>query len=447
MCCYFQESVRSTQIGLLTENQSRCDPLHKIKKLLFPSREKEKHINGGVESLSDPGAVAGNERFAPFRHGTGRFVLDLTALLPEVTGVDRYMIQLVVHLGKVDQRNRYRIYINWEDRNRLTGLLPSNFQVIPLSLRARLARLVFQQMVMPIVAECWDADVVHSPSFIMPMVRGRRNHVLTIHDMTSFTLPRHHIPLRRSFAYRQLLLGSIRRAHVITVPSQSSREDVLHWVPDLPSSRVRVIPAGINEEFKVYPREAIRQTLERLSLPASYILYVGTIEPRKNLELLVQAYKRLVTMGKTKEHLVLAGRKGWGYDTLLKQIEHSDLRSRIHITGYVYQKDLPFLYGGASLFVYPSLQEGFGFPPLEAMACGVPTISSHTSSLGENLQGAATLISPHDLEALIEAMNLLLNDESSRNHYRKEGLVRASTFKWEETAGQTLRCYQEIALG
>ncbi len=379
--------------------------------------------------------------------GTRRFALDLTALLPEVTGVDQYMIQLVLHLGKVDQQNQYRVYVNWEDRNRLSGLLPANFQVIPLSVRPRVARLVFQQVLLPIVAEYWDADVVHSPSFIMPMVRGRRHHVLTVHDMTSFTLPRHHIPLRRSLAYRQLLLWSIRRAHVITVPSRSSQEDMLHWVPDVPRSKVRVIPAGIGEEFRVYPQEAIRKTLERLGLPASYILYVGTIEPRKNLELLVQGYKRLVTMGNTKEHLVLAGRRGWGYDTLLKQIETPELQNRVHIVGYVHQKELPLLYAGASLFVYPSLQEGFGFPPLEAMACGVPTVSSQTSSLGENLQGAAKLISPHDLEALIEAMKQLLNDEASRKHYRQEGFVRASKFRWEETALQTLRCYQEVAFG
>lgn len=357
------------------------------------------------------------------------------------------MIQLVLHLGKVDQRNQYRIYVNWEDRDRLTGLLPSNFQVIPLGVRPRLARFVFQQVLLPVVAGWWGTDVVHSPSFIMPMVRGRQYHVLTVHDMTSFTLPNYHTRLRRSFAYRQLLLRSIRRAHAITVPSRSSQEDVLHWVPDIPRSKVRVIPAGIGEEFKVYPQGAIQETLGRLGLPASYILYVGTIEPRKNIELLVQGYKRLVTMGKTKEHLVLVGRLGWGYDELLKQMESPEIQNRVHLVGYVHQKDLPLLYAGATLFVYPSLQEGFGFPPLEAMACGAPTISSQTSSLIENLQGAAKLVPPDDLESLIAAMHQLLNDEASREQYRREGFARAAKFRWEETALQTLRCYQEVALG
>jgi glycosyltransferase involved in cell wall biosynthesis len=404
-------------------------------------------MSGGVDSLQNATPIGAGGGLTSIHNGDKRIALDLTALLPHETGVDRYMIQLVLHLGKVDQKNRYRVYVNWEDRNRLTGLLPANFQVIPLSGRPRLARILFQQVLLPVVAGWWGADVVHSPSFIMPMVRGRQSHVLTVHDMTSFTLPNHHIPLRRSLPYRQLLLWSIRRGHAITVPSRSTQEDIYHWVPDLPRARVKVIPGGIGEEFTAYPPEAIRKTLERLGFPASYILYVGTIEPRKNLQILVQSYKQLVTMGKTKEHLVLVGRLGWGYDELLKQIESPELQNRVHLVGYIHQKDLPLVYAGATLFVYPSLQEGFGFPPLEAMACGAPTISSQTSSLIENLQGAAKLVPPDDPECLTEAIHQLLNDEGIREQYRREGFARASKFRWEETALQTLSCYQEVALG
>lgn len=398
-----------------------------------------------VKPLKEGNGIESGEGLISIPHGIRRIALDLTALLPHETGVDRYMIQLVLHLGKVDQWNYYRIYVNWEDRNRLAGMLPDNFRVVPLSRRSRPVRLLFQQVLLPIVAGWWDADVVHSPSFIMPMVRGRQHHILTVHDMTSFTLPNCHIFLRRSLPYRQFLLWSIRRAHVITVPSGSTQEDMYHWVPDLSRSKVRVIPGGIGEEFRVYPREAIQNTLERLGLPASYILYVGTIEPRKNLPLLVQSYKQLVTMGKTKEHLVLVGRLGWGYDAVLKQIESPELKHRVHLVGYVHQHDLPLVYAGATLFVYPSLQEGFGFPPLEAMACGVPTISSQTSSLIENLQGAAILVPPDDQESLTEAMDQLLNDEASRDQYRQEGIARAAAFRWEETARRTIQCYQEIA--
>lgn len=144
---------------------------------------------------------------------------------------------------------------------------------------------------------------------------------------------------------------------------------------------------------------------------------------------------------------MLVGRLGWGYDELLKQIDDLDLHNRVHLAGYVHQKDLPLLYAGAALFVYPSLQEGFGFPPLEAMACGAPTISSQTSSLTENLQGAAKLVPPNDPEPLTEAMHQLLNDKASREQHRREGFARALRFRWKETALRTLRCYQDVISG
>ncbi|MDR4460410.1 MAG: glycosyltransferase family 4 protein [Nitrospirales bacterium] len=395
--------------------------------------------------MKEGSAIESGGGLTSIPHGRRRIALDLTALLPHETGVDRYMIQLVLYLGKIDQWNHYRIYVNWEDRNRFVGLLPENFRVIPLSRRSRAVRLLFQQVLLPTLVGWWEADVVHSPSFIMPMVRGSQYHILTVHDMTSFTLPKCHILLRRSFPYRQVLLWSIRRAHLITVPSGSTQKDMYRWVPDLSRKRVRVIPGGIGEEFQVYPRQAIQNTLERLGISASYILYVGTIEPRKNLPLLVQSYKQLVTMGKTKEHLVLVGRLGWGYDAVLKQIESPELKHRVHLVGYVHQHDLPLVYAGATLFVYPSLQEGFGFPPLEAMACGVPTISSQTSSLIENLQGAAILVPPDDQESLTNAIDQLLNDKACRDRYRQEGFARAAAFRWEDTARRTLQCYQEVS--
>ena len=184
-----------------------------------------------------------------------RIVFDLTALLPQETGVDRYLIELVTHLGKIDQSNQYRIYINWEDRHRFDGQLPGNFQVLVCSRRARLVRLFFQQVLLPILAMWWGADVVHSPSFIIPMMRGRQRHVLTVHDMTSFTLPGCHTRLHDSSASRQLVLCSIRRAHLVIVPSASTQKDIYHWLPAISRTKVRVIPHGIGEEFKIYPRE------------------------------------------------------------------------------------------------------------------------------------------------------------------------------------------------
>jgi glycosyltransferase involved in cell wall biosynthesis len=391
--------------------------------------------------------MTASEETASSRGSVKRIAVDVTALLPESTGVDHYTKRLVVNLGKVDQRNQYKIFVNFEDRRVFEGLLPRNFEVVPLSLRPRPVRFLFQHVLLPLLARRWRADVVHSPVLIMPLYRGKRRHVLTIHDMTLFSLPHCHDTLHRSALYRHLVLRSIRHADLIFVPSRATQADVCRVVRDISPRRVRIIPLGVSEEFRLYSADETCAAVRRLQLPARYILYVGAINPRKNLQRLVESYRRLVSKSEIEEHLVLAGQLGWGYQDLLKQLDSPDLRGKVHLTGYVPQSDLPWLYAGATIFVYPSLQEGFGLPPLEAMACGVPTISSLSSSLTENLQGAAELVPPEDIEALTDAMRRLLQDESLRAKRREQGLERAARFCWKETARQTLDCYCEAATG
>jgi glycosyltransferase involved in cell wall biosynthesis len=374
-----------------------------------------------------------------------RIAIDLTALLPQATGVDNYLIQLVLHLSRIDQDNQYKIFVNYEDRNVFMGVLPTNFTVVPLCLRPRPVRLLFQQCALPIEATRWSADVVHSPSFVMPLYRSSSRHVVTIHDMTFFSLPDHHSSLRRSFLYKTAVLQSLRRADLVIVPSRATLEQIARVLPKFPLDRARVIPLGIGDEFHVYPLHEVRQAVRRLQLPSSYVLYVGTIEPRKNLPRLVESYRCLVARDQISEHLVLVGRLGWNYKDLLAQLDVPELRGRVHLMGYVSRSDLPWFYAGAKLFIYPSLEEGFGLPPLEAMACGVPTISSCSSSLGENLQGAAELVPPDDVGALTVAMSRLLHDESVQAKYREQGLARAVRFRWEKTAQNTLDCYRSLA--
>jgi glycosyltransferase involved in cell wall biosynthesis len=374
-----------------------------------------------------------------------RIAIDLTALLPHATGVDNYLIRLVTHLGRVDLDNHYTIFLNYEDRRRFDGVLPGNFAIVPASLRPRPVRLLFQQLGLPAASRGLGVEVVHSPSFLMPLYRGRHGHVLTVYDVTFFTRPECHISLRRSQLYRRMLLRSIRRADLVTVPSRFTRQGILDLVSGARPERIKVIAPGVGEEFRPRPAADVGAAVKRLGLPSPYILYVGTIEPRKNLRRLVQSYRRLVAERETAEDLVLAGRLGWDYDELLADIGAPALRGRVHLVGYIAQDDLPWLYAGARLFVYPSLEEGFGFPPLEAMACGVPTISSQTSSLGENLQGAAELIDPLDGQALTAAMARMLADEPRRARLREQALARVTQFRWEQTARQTVACYREVA--
>jgi glycosyltransferase involved in cell wall biosynthesis len=371
--------------------------------------------------------------------------IDLTALLPEATGVDTYLTQLAIHLGKLDTENQYTIFTKSEDRSALQEVLPPNFSIVSYPVRFRPARLLFQQLWLPAAAASLGIEVIHSPSFLSPCYRGRQRHLLTVHDMTFFLMPEYHNRLHRSRVFRRAIVQSIRRADLVSVPSDSAKKDILKLMPEVTESRVTVIPYGIDQDFRPADPVAVRAALKRLRLPERYILYVGSIEPRKNLPHLVESYRGLIADERITEHLVLAGRLGWNYQSLITQIESTGLRGRVHLLGYIARRDLPWLYAGARLFVYPSLYEGFGFPPLEAMACGVPTIASCSSSLAENLRGAAELVPPSDEGALAIAIDRLLQDERLRTEYREKGLARAAEFRWEKTARQTLNCYMQLA--
>ncbi len=376
---------------------------------------------------------------------TASIAIDLTALVARPTGVDVYLTELVRHLAKIDGENRYTIFVNAEDRTRFDGELGPNFSVRALCVRSRPVRLLFQQGILPLASIVERYHVIHSPSFLAPWWRGTGRHLLTVHDMTILTMPELHNRLRGSGSFRFGMKASIRRAHLVNVPSEATRRDLLAWMPEIPGEKVRVTPYGVHPRFTPASREETERRVARLGIPTPYILYLGTIEPRKNIATLLRAYQQLVTRGETAAHLVLAGGLGWDFGEILQQAGAPELRSRVHQTGYLPDDDVPWVYRGASLFVYPSLCEGFGFPPLEAMACGAPVIASDGSSLGENLAGAAELIPAGDAEALAAAMRGLLEDREWRERLARSGIGRAAAFRWETTARLVLECYRELA--
>ncbi|MCU0304389.1 MAG: glycosyltransferase family 4 protein [Thermoanaerobaculales bacterium] len=377
---------------------------------------------------------------APLRIG-----IDLTCRLPLATGVDTYLEQLVVALGGEDRESRYTIWVNREDRTFFDGRLPEGFAVAARCLRPRPVRLLFQQLAMPALAIASRLDIVHSPSFIMPMLRGPQRHLLTVYDMTSFSRPECHEPLRRSRTYRAAIVASLRRAHLVSVPSRATRDRVLEHVPEVDGRRVRVVPPGLDGRFRPRPADEVAEVRARLGLTRPYVLYLGTLEPRKNLPRLVRAFARAVQATDRTEDLVLAGRPGWETAPLEEAIRSCGLADRVRRPGYVDAADLPALLTGAALFVYPSLEEGFGFPPLEAMACGVPTVAGDTTSLAENLRGAAELVEPTDVDALAAAMARLLADPGRRAELGRRGVERAARFSWRATAAATVGCYRELA--
>jgi glycosyltransferase involved in cell wall biosynthesis len=375
-----------------------------------------------------------------------RVAIDLTALLPRRTGVDTYIVELVKHLAKIDGENQYTLFVNAADRRHFDGTLGENMTVRAWSGRPRALRLAFQQCALPVASALSGFDVIHSPSFLLPLWRGRARHLLTVHDMTFFTRPALHNRLHRSSLFRRAVRMSIRRAHMVNVPSEAVRRDILRLLPDVPDERVRVTPWGIHPRFCPAPQAQVGAELARLGVRQPYVLSLGTIEPRKNQLTILEAFRCLVASGETRLHLVLAGGLGWNTRAVLDAAESPDLRERIHVLGYVSDEALPWLYRGASLFVYPSIDEGFGFPPLEAMACGVPVIASRGSSLEENLHGAAHLVSPGNSKSLTDAMRELMADPVRRESLAQLGRERAATFRWEDTARLLVSCYEGLGV-
>lgn len=373
--------------------------------------------------------------------------IDLTALMPHHTGIDRFLVNTVRHLALIQPEAldcRFTVFANREDLALLRGVLPRSFAVHGLCLRPRIFRLFFQQVILPLAAIVLRLDVVHSPSFIIPVFRARARHVLTVHDLTTITLPDVHIPLRRSKAFGLALGRSIRKADLVCVPSRFVKDDIVRRIPGSHSDRIRVIPHGIEEQFTPAAIDRAPDVAKRLGLNAPYILYLGNIDPRKNVDVLIRSYQELVVRGKIEEHLVLAGPLGWGVDEVLRLAKADAIVDRVHFPGYIPDADMPALMAGARLFVFPSQAEGFGFPPLEAMACGVPVIATDTSALAENLTGAAEMVPPNDQDALTDRIRRVLGDRRLAEEMAANGIECASRFRWDANARSLLDCYREL---
>ena len=283
-------------------------------------------------------------------------------------------------------------------------------------------------------------DICHYTNFLGPYF-SNVPYIVTFHDMTLQLLPRCHTWKKRLLT-RPLAPAIARNARFIITPSESARRDVARLF-DLDPARIRAIPHAADAQFR--PRhddESIDRIERRYGVRRPYLLYVGTLEPRKNLARAAAAFSRIAHRF-PDHHFYLAGDVGWKWQTLLRTLAQRPHRERIKRLGYVAEEDLAALYSNADLFVYPSLYEGFGFPVIEAMACGVPVLTSDNSALAEIARGAALLCEPYDLDAMTAAMERGLEDEQERERVRLAGLTRASSFSWEESVRQTLAVYEE----
>ena len=286
------------------------------------------------------------------------------------------------------------------------------------------------------------SDVFHATDHLLPPLR-RAGSVFTVHDLIFLHFPEYHLPLNRW--YLSLMLPRfLRRADALIAVSENTKRDVVKLM-QIPPDKITVIYEGVNPAYRPLDDSAARDRVrEKYRLPAEYILYFGTLEPRKNLLTLLDAYHALLVRGQAIPSLVLAGRKGWLYQPVFARVRALGLEDRVHFTDYVDEQDAPVIMNAASVFVYPSLYEGFGLPPLEAMACGTPVICSNASSLPEVVGDGGLLFEPRDVGALANAIARVLADAELRTQLRARGIEQARKFTWERAARETLAVYQAV---
>ena len=282
-------------------------------------------------------------------------------------------------------------------------------------------------------------DVIHSPlpAAVPPKAPGQRL-VVTVHDLAFVVHPELY-PVQWRLMYRAGLFRAVREADAIIAPSRHTAEDLMRRSRTA-GGRVHVVPLAASLPSST---GHIPETLARLKVRAPYVLFVGTLEPRKNIVRLVRAYRRLASRG-APHALVLAGPMGWHHQALMKELA-LEAPGEVVLTGTTSTEDLDALYRGASLFVYPSLYEGFGLPVLEAMARRIPCVVSIASSLPEVAGEAALPVDPRSVAGLAEAMERLVNDGALAARLSEAGSVRASRFTWEETARRTLEVYKSVS--
>jgi glycosyltransferase involved in cell wall biosynthesis len=300
--------------------------------------------------------------------------------------------------------------------------------------------LLWQHAILPSQVRKSRADILHSPAMISP-VKCSTPVVLTIFDTCIISSPQS-FPLWQRTITNQLLPTCLNRADKLIAISHFTKSEILRLYPYIPADKIEVTWLGVNPRFKIIDDIATGSVRSKYTLQRPFILSVSTSNPRKNLKTLIHAYAGI--KDRIYHDLVLTGEYGWKSTELYSLVTDLGLSERVKFTGYVPLEELPAIYNLADLFVYPSLYEGFGLPPLEAMACGTPVITSNVTSLPEVVGDAAITLDPLDTELLAQKMVDLITHDTERKALRGKGLERAKLFTWDKCARETLAVYDQL---
>ena len=355
-------------------------------------------------------------------------------------GVSNYTRQLCRALGELATAHHFTAFAH------VDGLAQPGLAVVRSNARLErpLARIVWEQTALPAHLARGRFDLVHGLVNVLPLATPTPG-VVTVHDLSFVRAPGRLPPLKQLYQTVLARWSAVRARAVIAV-SQQTAADVIACF-DVAPARVHVVYNGVGAEFTPGDPAAAAEFRANHRLPPRFLLSVGTLEPRKNLERLVRAYARWRAQAAPADqdvHLVLAGGKGWGYDAIFAEVQAAGLTAMVHFPGFVPWAELADWYRAALAFVYPSLFEGFGLPVLEAMACGAPVLCSQAPGVQEVAGAAALTAPPADEEALTATLRLLVEQPALRAELRRRGLAHAARFSWRRCAEETVAVYDEV---
>jgi glycosyltransferase involved in cell wall biosynthesis len=354
-------------------------------------------------------------------------------------GIGTYVRNLIHWLGKLGGSDTYILLCQRSDLAYVRSLGPQ-FEALEETAANYSVR---EQVTIPLALARARVDLFHAPHYVVsPLIRCP--FVVTIHDCIHLRFPEY-LPNRLAYAYaRTMMRGSARRARRVLTVSQASKQDILHYL-HVPAEKVEVIYNGLDERLAAAPTpEAMSRVRERFQLEAPFVLYTGNIKPHKNVDRLIEAYSILRHRGFRDTKLLVIGDDVSKYPNLRRLVHRLQLHQHVRFLGFVPDATLAALYRLASVFVFPSLYEGFGFPPLEAMAAGAPVVTSNVSSLPEVVDDAALLVDPMDAGAIADAMARILADPRLRAQLRARGFERVKAFSWQRSVTRIHQVYAEV---
>lgn len=378
-----------------------------------------------------------------------RIGIDVRTLMDaRYSGVAEYALNLIKEILKLDNHNEYRLFYNcFGDCPNIPKFDGEKVKAVKYSYPNKIFNYLLVKIFnWPKIDQALEVDLFFMPHLNFIGLSGAAKSVITIYDLSFLRYPEF-FSARQNFWHKMVNVKKLlKKFDIIVAVSENTKRDVIELC-GVSENKIKIIYAGVGEEYrKIVDRDKFLEVKNKYNLPDKFILYLGTLEPRKNVDGIIRAYNQLRINNYELRNikLVLAGAKGWKSENIYSEWHKSEFKDDIKFLGYIDSADRVYLYNLASVFVYPSFYEGFGLPPLEAMASGAPMVMSYAASLSEVAGGAALMVDPYNINELAGALAAVLTDEKLRNNLIKKGFEQAKKFSWEKTAREYLKIFNEL---